>query len=278
MRYLALCLYCRDENRYLKEWLAFHFALGIQHVIIYDNNSHIPLANTIKELGYGKHQVTVLTDASTHHGRQSEAYADCLVKFGNSFFWIGFIDTDEFIILKEGADLRVFLRDFEGYAGLGMFWFCFGSGGHLGSQELVLPSYTRRSKDSFDANRHIKTIVNTQFVQFIPCNPHHFHYKPGFSCVDENKTPVAWAMGDRTSERIQLNHYLLRSRQEWMEKVQRGQGDCVGSKPVDFFDEYDKDCNEVDDLEALKLAQKLMETNPTLRTLLYGPTSTMVGV
>ena len=43
MRYLALCCIVKDENMFLKEWLAYHALLGVEHFYIYDNMSAVPV-------------------------------------------------------------------------------------------------------------------------------------------------------------------------------------------------------------------------------------------
>src|SRR4051812_7704217 len=107
MKYLALCLFCKDENAYLAEWLDYHLALGVDHVLIYDNNSRVPVADTVKAY-VDAGRVTVLPWAETSQGRQCRAYARCLAEFGRAFAWIGFTDTDEFIVPKVTTRLPEF--------------------------------------------------------------------------------------------------------------------------------------------------------------------------
>jgi hypothetical protein len=37
----------KDEHPYLLEWLAFHFAIGFDHIWVYDNESAPPLSRLI---------------------------------------------------------------------------------------------------------------------------------------------------------------------------------------------------------------------------------------
>ena len=46
----AICLLIKDENKYLHEWIDWYNALGIEHYYIYDNDSHIPVKDTLLEL------------------------------------------------------------------------------------------------------------------------------------------------------------------------------------------------------------------------------------
>ena len=253
MQYLALCLYCRDENSYLEEWLEYHFSIGIDHVIIYDNSSFKPIKLTIKELGFA-HKVTVLSDSNQEPGRVCLAYRNCLAEYSRAFKWIGFIDTDEFLVPKTTPNMASFLADYEHFASLGIFWYCFGSNGHHKRQPLITEAFTKRSGDGFHANAHIKSIVNTDFTAVVPpLDPHHFKFHPGFSCVDENETELRGPKGIHVSKKIQLNHYVLRSRDEWNEKMARGSPNHGKGKTIDFFKEYDAVCNRFCDDEILRI-------------------------
>ena len=54
---------------------------------------------------------------------------------------MGFIDTDEFLVPRTGENLPDFLRRYENFGGLGVFWACFGSNGHLDPQPSVIRAY-----------------------------------------------------------------------------------------------------------------------------------------
>jgi hypothetical protein len=86
--YLSLCLIAKDENAYLKEWLDYHILIGVEHFWIYDNDSTIPLAKTIKEY-IARGLVTV----NTIHGKavQLYAYDHCIRQYGPLSKWIGLL-------------------------------------------------------------------------------------------------------------------------------------------------------------------------------------------
>lgn len=47
MRYLALCCIAKDEDPFLKEWIAYHSLLGVEHFFIYDNESRRPIREVL---------------------------------------------------------------------------------------------------------------------------------------------------------------------------------------------------------------------------------------
>lgn len=44
MYYASICAIVKDEDKDIREWLNYHFAIGFEHVLIYDNNSRNPQA------------------------------------------------------------------------------------------------------------------------------------------------------------------------------------------------------------------------------------------
>jgi hypothetical protein len=266
-RYLALCLFIKDENEYLAEWLDYHLLLGVQHFFIYDNNSRRPIRNTVaKYIRRGLVTVQAYTDTSA--GRQCRAYAECLRDHGRAFVWIGFIDTDEFIVPTNGQMLTQFLRRYEHYGALGIFWLCFGSNGLVKKpRRAVLRSFIRRSRETFDSNDHVKCIVNTRFAVPEPgADPHQFNFAPGYFAVDENENPILGPRRrPRTSQHIRINHYILRSRLDFETKMKRGGGNSSPDRKQyagTYWDKHESACNAVEDRAILEVIRKA-KADPT---------------
>ena len=45
---LAIAAILKDEGRYLKEWLDYHLAAGVDHFYLYDNDSTVNQAEVVK--------------------------------------------------------------------------------------------------------------------------------------------------------------------------------------------------------------------------------------
>ena len=103
MDYISLCLICKDENSYLPEWLDYHILMGVDRFYIYDNESRVSLRETLKE--YIERGWVVVVDIQGK-AMQLYAYDHCLQTFGAQTFWMGFIDTDEFLVPKTAKDLK----------------------------------------------------------------------------------------------------------------------------------------------------------------------------
>tara|TARA_R110000824_G_scaffold170441_4_gene347799 strand:+ start:7440 stop:8291 length:852 start_codon:yes stop_codon:yes gene_type:complete len=242
MRTLAICIRYKDDLDCLKENIEYHTLIGVEHFFIYDNNSAVPLKESLKEY----ENVTV--ELWQTGGKLPHLAADvvwphnkCLRDHGSKFQWIAFIDTDEFITIKDGnTDLKDFLKPYSDYGGLGINWLTFGSSGHENIQPSVVESYTRclcttaaarhptlRPYGLSTIDLHIKTIVNTRFATRAVGNPHAFYYIAGANCVDEDfkSIPRTHHEGALTTEikrkKIQLNHYRHRSRKDFELKIKR---------------------------------------------------------
>ncbi len=256
--YLSLCLIIKDENPYLKEWLDYHILLGIDHFWIYDNESQEPVVNAIPEY-IKKGWVTV--NPIRGKGMQLYAYDHCIQTYGYLTKWIGFIDTDEFLVPKTTKTIPEFLVDFEDFGGLAVSSVFFGADGNK-DRPLCgqVAGYLARSSDDFSMNRLIKSIVQPDKVVF-PISPHHFMYKEGFFCVNEKIDRVDTQFFPCNVKKIQLNHYFTRSMFEWKEKMSRGRGDMGNPYSDQRWVNIDKNSRIVDET-ALRLMVDRMNLPP----------------
>lgn len=56
---LAIVAICKNEGEYILEWLAFHKLIGVNHVILYDNDSSDDMINLVQS-HFSKDFVTIL--------------------------------------------------------------------------------------------------------------------------------------------------------------------------------------------------------------------------
>ncbi len=233
MDYLSLCLICKDENDYLEEWLNYHILTGVERFYIYDNDSQISLRETLKD--YVARGWVVITDIPGQ-AMQMYAYDHCLRAFGPSTRWLGFIDTDEFLVPKTSVDLKDLLQHYEEFGGLAVSSLFFGSNQHQERPaQGQLASYTLRTHSTFQDNELIKCIVQPARV-LLPYSPHEFIYQETWWCVNENRMRVDHQMFPNHTEKIQLNHYYCRSIAEINMKLGRGRGDTSNAWPRQRFE------------------------------------------
>lgn len=227
MRYLSLCCIAKDEDPFLKEWIAYHSLLGVEHFYIYDNCSKTPIRKTLGSYVDGSRVTIRRVEGS---GMQLPVYDDCLASFGARNRWIGFLDLDEFALPMRDNDLRVTLSEFEDYGGLAATWHMMGTSGRLARPAgPVIRNYTEAF--AVQESYHVKSFVQPART-LRAVNPHSFSYIPGFFCVNEDHYPVSPGSQATFSagNLVRVNHYFLRSQQDFEEKLVRGRADNASPK------------------------------------------------
>lgn len=264
--YLSLCAIVRNETPYLEEFVKFHLLVGVEHFFIFDNNSDIPVKDTLKEwVATGKVEVIDFPG----NGRQMQAYDYCLQHFGNQTQYLAVADADEFIIPKSHDTVPEVLEQWEkdctdrniragAYA---LNWRIFGSNGHLTKPEgSLIKNYTKAVPRGHWECSHIKSIVMPAHTIRSNFNPHCFQYKLGYSAISEDFKMVPNAWIPHCAEKMQLNHYFCKSLEEFKIKISRPRADSNvhPQRPLSDWEKFDRLSTE-EDLCALRFLEKLKE-------------------
>lgn len=233
---IAICLIIKDENDYLKEWLDYYRNLGIDQFIIYDNDSKIPIKNSLRiEEGRNK-DCKVIQWSDDEYRAQNRAYEHC-IKNNKDFDYIGFFDTDEFIIIKDNINIKQYIENLTNkygkFDGLGIYWRMYGKTKPYYTERQPIENYTEWSK-----NPHIKSFLNPKKVIGFP-DPHKATMIPGSKYIDELGRIVVSPLGEHTSENIWIKHIWTRSLPEFEEKIKRGTGDGYVRNIQQFYEHND---------------------------------------
>jgi hypothetical protein len=274
--YLSAGAIFRDEAPYLAEWIAFHRLVGVEHFILYDNGSEDrPEAVLAPFLAAGV--VTLVPwPVPFHEHAARRAYADCLERVRGRSRWLTCLDIDEFLFAPGNPTLRPVLREYEFAPGVVVRWQVYGSSGQQrATSEPVIARFPRRAPTSWIRNRRTKSIVDPART-LRPVGGHHFEFANGELAVDETKQRVGlrprppyrkrlrplfgrlgpllrffdpYAATDVTSrrvsvERLRINHYPIKSREEFERKA-RFKQEKKRYQGVDYFAYHDR--NEVFD-------------------------------
>lgn len=261
----------KNEGNYIREWIAFHRLAGADHIILYDNESDDGLTEIIADFiqsGYVEYQYI------EGRGRQCSAYNDCVKRLRRKSRYIAFIDGDEFLVpLKEkalGQTVREIMSESPNAGGLAVNWRMFGSGGHVNRPEgLVTENFLYRAKDFGEGNGCIKSVVNPRFVWEYR-HAHYPVYYPGFYNVDEAGQTVCGPYHmDQKPEKIRINHYFTKSREEWIRRRSMGRAsiaDANNKRTIQDFEKYDQ--NDIYDDLMLNYTAKIRRLVNT--PLLFG--------
>jgi Glycosyltransferase family 92 len=253
--YLSLCAIYRDEAPNLREWIEFHRLVGVERFFMYDNASaddHHAVLGPYMESG-----LVTLHHWPLEETPQVPAYRHCLAEHGHESRWIAFFDIDEFLFSPSGAPVPRLLAEYEQWPGLGVNAVRFGSSGHRSRPGgLVIESYLHRSDDA-SLNNIIKSVVDPARVA--RCGTAHYFFCESGHAVDELKRPidegVRWAQSP-SFERLRINHYWMKSAEEYGRKWGRVKPD-TGKPRRDDFEEFEVLFNRVRDEEILRFLPAL---------------------
>ena len=250
MNYLALCCIVKDEHPFLEEWIAFHTLMGVEAFFIFDNESEVPVTETLRHL-LAERYITVLH--ARGKAQQIPCYNHCLREFGRRFAWIGFLDADEFALPVRDGDLRVLLSHYGRHAGLGGNWMPFGSSGHKQRpQGLQITNYTLAMPEWERMTRHIKLFVQPDRIRSF-FNPHVAVPRPGSFLVNTQEKSLAGPFSVPPCwEDLQINHYYYRSSQDFYLKLMRGKADSTDGHHIP--EKVDPPAGTVEDLKAARYA------------------------
>ena len=142
-----------------------------------------------------------------------------------------------------------FMTQHKNAGGIGVNWLVFGSNGHETKPEGgVLKNFTRCAEKDFGSNHLIKTICDPMKV--LNSTTHYVIYYRGFYTLNENGEIIDGPTSKTVNfEKIRINHYFTKSKQEFIQKRARGMADNNGIRPIENFYAHDK--NEVLDTEIL---------------------------
>ncbi|PSC70518.1 hypothetical protein C2E20_5985 [Micractinium conductrix] len=230
----------KNQHEDLPEWLGYHEWLGVSHFYIMDDQSDPPLDQLLQpyiERGLVTHRR--LEDGPTMAGdlknrtcmlmnpdwRQLCAYNMCLHDHGHKHQFMSFTDIDEFLVITDSTpDLPTLLQDYEGYGGVAANWRSFGSSGFKQRQPSTLSSYISCLPiNAYGAHTQIKSIVNMAHAVRL-AGVHHASYAPGYFAVTASGQPVLNETHTSAPDysRLALLHYVVKSREDFANKVWRG--------------------------------------------------------
>ena len=236
--YLAVCAIAKNEGPYFQEWIEWHRKQGVEKFYIYDNESTDCTKEVLKP-----YIESGLVEYIYFPGyrMQLAAYDDCLKNFRFDARWIAFIDLDEFIVPIKDDSIPAFLKRFEDSPAVEVNWLIYGSGGAKKKMPgTMMERFKCHSQPTHYLNRHVKSIVDTRRVfNMIGC--HEAARVSGYA-TDSHGNPIKKHFREREPQQdiIRINHYAVRSYEEFLEKQNRGR--ASGSNRTvksEYFDKYD---------------------------------------
>lgn len=231
MRVALVCI-AKDEDNYIEEWVNYHKKLGFDSIFIYENDWDCGIVNS--------HVFKIKCNGSK---QQIPSYNQFIINYKSEYDWAAFLDVDEFLVLKKHNNVKDFILDYANEDAIGVNWVFFGDNGLNDENDFgVLNRFTKRQ---IGPNQHIKSIVKLKNT-----NNMYVHNHSG-KCVDTNLKRIDNSPFnvDGPLDVAQINHYFVKTKNEFIKKINRGRADTGTYRNINEFDEHN--FNDVEDLTAL---------------------------
>lgn len=264
----------RDEYDYIVEWLAWHKLAGFANFYIADNASSdgtLALLEALEQAGY----IKLIYQPTVKAGTQVKAYERITQLATNYIDAILFIDADEFLChesLQNGREAQHLedLLNKKHVGAIGITWRVFGSSGHEAyDSRPVVERFTKYANNDKPQSRLIKSISKLNLIKNIDVHftRIHEHYTYIDSTGSEIKdfiqhnngifedTPVSGLRKTSCKSPLMINHYVIKSKQEFTEKkIKRGSAmkGAAHQRSMKFFENHDDN-----DLEFILPKEKL---------------------
>lgn len=214
---VAICTRIKDEAPYLLEWLEYYKAAGVDHFFIYESFSTDNFREVLQP--YIVQGIVTLLADWPYVPVTPYAEEDCILRTLNRFEWVGFLDIDEFLVIKDGSSVGEFLSRFPGAPAVAFHWLCYGTSGHKQKpQGAVIRAYTFRDSEP---NFHVKVFVRPEEVTYCR-NPHSWHYRGMRYAISEAGVPIYGSFSKKSIvQNAWIGHYHSKSANEYIEKIKK---------------------------------------------------------
>ena len=166
----SICAIFKNEDRFLKEWIEYHQIVGIEHFYLYNNGSTDNFREILQP--YIEEGTVTLIDFPGEK-MQFKAYADFYANYANKTQWVSFLDLDEFICPNTSLNIKDWIKSYERFPVILIYWKMFGTSGLMKHDDEKL--VTEQYHVCWDKMYHVgKCFFNTDY-QIVNTSEAWFH-------------------------------------------------------------------------------------------------------
>ena len=272
----------KDEARYIVEWVAYHRLIGVDGIVLLDNDSKDATPDILSAL----HRAGIVCaipwpTVHPYEKQQISAFANAVraLQAVRASEWLGFLDVDEFYVSRDHRTLDAALAAMSPADCYHLTWQFFGSSGAKTREAgLVIERFANRAPFGSPHNWQGKPLMKLDEVVGHFHHPHNVKlgndaaYKlpdgttfPG--ALPQRDAPIAPTLSEakrRSASILALHHYAVRSREEFMEKVGKGRVNYRISETMIEFDRQEEyfrrlDLNHEEDRVLADMASDVKE-------------------
>lgn len=261
---IGICAVFKDEAPDILEWIAYHWAIGFEYFVLYDNGSSDGGPELIAKSQLARFVKLILWP---DRPGQLSAYRHFCENFSSCFDWVAFIDIDEFIHPLRHDTIKDALSRYDDRSGVLVQWLTFGPSGHgLRPQGLVIENYTRRLQEWHPRCSWVKPIVRTTKNVIVDDTPHVFNIS-GDLCNTRNELVPPHAQLPECHDELVINHYYTKSTADWAIKKKRGA--AIAPDLAEYYQDSDFETHAA---SAVVSDQRILRFLPLVRYCLRGTT------
>ena len=235
----SICSCFKNEAPYLKEFIEYHILIGFEHFYFYNNNSEDNYKEVLQE--YVEKGVVTLIEWPIVPCQQP-MYENWYAIYRHETQWVAFLDLDEFICPTRAHTIDEWIKPFEKYPIIMMYWRMFGTSGIIenDTNKLVTEQYFNSWNKLVDIG---KLLYNTDYdIAYFHKGMHHYMYVKykGRHIPPINQFGYFVRYGihryNTKDDEIQVNHYWSKSYESYLAKHKRGS--CAFGKSWKTFDAF----------------------------------------
>ena len=223
-RSATLVAIAKNESFYLMEWIAHHFVVGFQRIIVFNNDSTDHTLELLSRIAELDPRLTVIDWPSRPDGTPQESAYNHAVELASSE-WIAFLDIDEFLVPWRHGNISDYLAVIPAdISEIHVNWRGFGSAGvtSLG-YGLVTETFTTCATAEWSNNLHYKSLVRRDAISQVFIHFAAVRYGrrclTDFSDVPEDNIGIA---SKAVYQGIQINHYQCKTYSEFRRRMNNG--------------------------------------------------------
>jgi hypothetical protein len=246
--YLTSATIVKDEAKYIREFVAFHKLVGIDHMLIYMDGGYDQsiFAQLQDFLAEGFVELISWPRVYPQKNNQFLAYKDAAERMFAKTKWLAMIDADEFLFAPASDNLRGELQKREQFPAISVYSYTFGTGGveKIPNGDLVAETLILRGPDEHVKNRTQRTIVQPSAVAAIrSANTVVLHSTDCLGWDEAGKPVYATGEKDHDSKYLRIHHYFTRAEEDFRAKINRayfGKSDYaikMAGKKIEAVDE-----------------------------------------
>ena len=237
---VCLCTLGKNENKYIKEFVEYYQNIGVDKIILYDNND---LNGEIFKEKINKYIIQGFVEMKNWRGKEKVQFKimnDCYKNKYDKFDWLIFYDIDEFIYLKNYNNIKEFLNQpkFYNCGKIELNWV------HRVNEKLIYyddrPLFKRFPDKELNINNftycpQIKSILKGHIPNIqIKCLHRLTSQINGCDGYGRKSQIRGIKTMNPDYENYYINHYFGKSLEEFIEKVKRGSA-AIGKNKISIM-------------------------------------------